>query len=113
MNAPLPSMEIDCQSVRHKLENSEEFLFLDCREQSEYELVRIEGTQLLPMSEIQQRVGELDEHKGREIVVHCHHGGRSLQVARWLAGQGFANVKSLAGGIDLWSQTIDPSLPRY
>lgn len=106
-------MEVDCQTVKQKLDNGEEFLFLDCREQNEYDLVRIEGASLLPMSEIQERVGELDEHRGREIVVHCHHGGRSLQVAGWLTQRGFSNVKSLAGGIDLWAQVIDPSLPRY
>ncbi len=113
MNAPLTPLEVDCHSVKRKLENEEKFLFLDCREQHEYDFVRIEGAKLLPMSEIQQRLGELDEHMGWEIVVHCHHGGRSLQVAQWLTGQGFANVKSLAGGIDVWSQVIDPALPRY
>ncbi len=106
-------LETDCQTVKQKLDASEDFLFLDCREQNEYDQVHIEGTMLLPMSEIQERVGELDEHRDREIVVHCHHGGRSLQVAGWLVQQGFADAKSLAGGIDLWSQVIDPALPRY
>jgi rhodanese-related sulfurtransferase len=46
-------------------------------------------------------------------VVHCHHGGRSLRVAHWLREQGFANAQSMAGGIDRWSQEIDPSVPRY
>ncbi len=107
------SLEVDCQTVRQKIDNGEPFLFLDCREQTEYDLVCIEGTTLLPMTEIQQRASELDEHKDGEIIVHCHHGGRSLQVAGWLMQRGFANVKSLAGGIDLWAQTIDPTLVRY
>jgi adenylyltransferase/sulfurtransferase len=114
--SPKPSLtplEIDCQTVKQKLDQGEAFLFLDCREQNEYDLVHIEGTTLLPMSQIQDRAGELDEHKAGEIVVHCHHGGRSLQVAGWLAQRGFANVKSLAGGIDLWAQEIDPGLARY
>lgn len=106
-------LEVDCQTVKQKLDQGEEFLFLDCREHTEYEQVCIEGTKLLPMSEIQDRVEELDEHKNGEIVVHCHHGGRSLQVAMWLKNQGFADPKSLAGGIDLWAQEIDPTLPRY
>lgn len=106
-------MEVDCQTVKQKLDSGEAFLFLDCREQNEYDHVKIEGTKLLPMSEIQDRVGELDEHKTGEIVIHCHHGGRSLQVAAWLTNQGFANAKSLAGGIDQWAQDIDPTLVRY
>lgn len=106
-------LEVDCQTVKKKLEDGDVFLFLDCREQTEYDHVQIEGTKLLPMSEIQERLAELDEHKNAEIVIHCHHGGRSLQVAMWLTNQGFANAKSLAGGIDQWAQDIDPSLPRY
>ena len=106
-------LEVGCQTVKLKIDHGEEFLFLDCREQNEYDHVHIEGTKLLPMSEIQDRVRELDEHRGGEIVIHCHHGGRSLQVAGWLTQQGFQNAKSLAGGIDLWAQVIDPTLPRY
>ena len=67
----------------------------------------------LPMSEIERRVGELESHRQREIVVFCHHGGRSLQVTTWLRQLGFENVKSLAGGIDNWAVVIDPKLPRY
>lgn len=110
---PVSPMEVDCQTVKRKLDAGEAFLFVDCREKDEYDFVRIEGTKLLPMSELQKRVGELDDHKDGEIVVHCHHGGRSLQVTRWLRQKGFENVKSLAGGIDLWAQEIDPTLPRY
>ena len=79
------SIEIDCRSVHSKLDTSDDFLLLDCREQNEWDHVHIEGATLIPMSEIQNRVGELDEHRDREIVVYCHHGGRSLQVAMWLA----------------------------
>lgn len=109
----LHPLEVDCPTVKQKLDDGEEFLFLDCREQNEYDFVNIEGATLLPMSEIQNRVSELDEHKNGEIVVHCHHGGRSLQVAAWLTNQGFTNAKSLAGGIDQWAQEIDPTLARY
>jgi rhodanese-related sulfurtransferase len=45
--------------------------------------------------------------------VHCHHGGRSLRVVRWLREQGFSRAQSMAGGIDQWAVDIDPSLPRY
>jgi rhodanese-related sulfurtransferase len=65
------------------------------------------------MSELSQRVVELDELRDAEMVVYCHHGVRSRQVANWLRGQGFAHVQSLAGGIDRWAQEIDGTLPRY
>ncbi len=106
-------LEINCSDVKARLDAGGEFFFLDCREKVEFDHVRIAGATLLPMSEITQRLDELLPHKEREIVVHCHHGVRSLQVAHWLAQQGFSDVKSMAGGIDLWAQTIEPGMTRY
>lgn len=106
-------LELDCQAVKRKLDAGEAFLFLDCRENDEYATAKIAGTVLIPMSELGNRVGELDAHKDKEIVVHCHHGGRSLRVTNWLRQQGFAKAMNMAGGIDQWSQTIDPAVPRY
>ena len=65
------------------------------------------------MSEIEGRVGEIEKYRQREIVVYCHHGIRSLQVASWLRQLGFDNAQSMAGGIDRWALQIDPTLPRY
>ncbi len=110
MTAPL---EVDCQTVKRKLDAGESFLFLDCREKDEYATANIKGTVLIPMSELVDRVKELDAHKDQEIIVHCHHGGRSLRVTNWLRQQGFAKATNMAGGIDQWSQAIDPSVPRY
>lgn len=109
----MSSIEIDCQQVQARRETSEDFLLLDCREQQEWDHVHIEGATLIPMSEIQDRVTELEDHRDRDIVVYCHHGGRSLQVAQWLQQQGFSSVLNMTGGIDVWSQEIDSSLPRY
>jgi rhodanese-related sulfurtransferase len=106
-------VEIDCRTVKAKLDANEPFLLLDCREQNEYELVRIPQAKLLPMTEIQQRVAELEPYRNQEIVVHCHHGGRSLRVTMWLRQQGFANVRNLTGGIEQWATEIDPSMPHY
>ena len=88
-------------------------MFVDCREASEYEAVKIEGSTLLPMSEMAKRVGELEEHRDSEIIIHCHHGGRSLQVANWLRQQGFSAAQSMAGGIDVWAVEIEPGMLRY
>jgi rhodanese-related sulfurtransferase len=106
-------MEIDVTSVKQLLDAGAGFLLLDCREADEYATARIEGATLVPMTEIQARVGELDAHKAGRVVVHCHHGGRSLRVANWLRQQGFAQAQSMAGGIDAWSQAVDSSVPRY
>ena len=115
MNNPADSsdLEIDCQSVQSKLAEDADFLLLDCREANEHALVNLPEAQLLPMSELERRVGELDSQREREIVVLCHHGSRSLQVTMWLRQLGFENVKSLTGGIDNWAVAIDPKLPRY
>ncbi len=111
-SSPLP-LETDVRTVASKLETAENFLLLDCREQDEYNRVHIAGALLLPMSELAERAAELESHRDHEIVVHCHHGGRSLRVTRWLREQGFGRVQSMAGGIDAWSLEIDSSLPRY
>lgn len=108
-----PPLEIDCVSVKAKLDSKADFLLLDCREADEYQKVHIDKAKLVPMSVIQDRVAELEPYKQREVVVHCHHGGRSLKVTQWLRGQGFADVKSMAGGIDQWAVDIDPKLARY
>ena len=111
-NEELP-VEIDVDSVHTMIQDNESILLLDCREQNEFDMVRLDGATLLPMSEIQQRAGELEEHRNRRVVVYCHHGGRSLQVAAWLRGRGFEKAQSMSGGIDHWAVEIDPSLPRY
>lgn len=87
--------------------------WLDCREQDEWDLCHIDGANLLPMSEIADRVGELEAVKDAHVVVYCHHGGRSLRVANFLRQQGFARAQSMAGGIDQWAVQIDSSLTRY
>lgn len=110
MTAPL---EMDCRAVKARLDAGEAFLFLDCREPDEYATAHIDGTKLFPMSELAERVSELEPYRNSDIVVHCHHGGRSMRVTNWLRKQGFANVTNMAGGIDDWSQQIDPSIPRY
>jgi rhodanese-related sulfurtransferase len=113
MSTPELPLEIDIAGVSSLQASQEEFLFLDCREQTEYDTAHIPGTTLIPMSELQDRVAELHAARNQRVVVHCHHGGRSLRVARWLRSQGFDQAQSLAGGIDAWSQQVDPGIPRY
>jgi rhodanese-related sulfurtransferase len=106
-------LEIDCRTVKQKLDAKADLLLVDCRERDEYETASIHRAVLLPMSEIADRLRELETHRDRPIVVHCHHGGRSLRVARWLRQQGFTQAQNMTGGIDQWSQEIDSTVPRY
>jgi rhodanese-related sulfurtransferase len=86
-------------------------VLLDVREPWEHQTCRIEGSLLVPMGEVPARAGELDPDA--DIVVICHHGGRSMQVALFLGKQGFARVHNLAGGVDAWARSVDPSMPTY
>ena len=91
-------------------------LLLDVREPWEFEQARLEATGLvtlnLPMSQMLQRVGELDPSQPE--VCLCHHGKRSAQVGAFLEQRhGFASVTNFTGGIDAWSTAVDPSVARY
>jgi rhodanese-related sulfurtransferase len=92
-------------------ERGDEVVFIDVREPEEYELARVEGSRLLPLSQFNEWSSSLDPEV--EAVVMCHHGIRSAQVCAYLARQGFKNVSNLAGGIDRWSCEVDRSVPRY
>lgn len=87
-------------------------ILLDVREPWEYQTASVPGSLLMPMGEVASRAHtELDPDA--PIVVVCHHGARSLSVTMWLRNQGFDFAQSLSGGIDAWSRTIDPAIPRY
>jgi len=111
--ASQPPLEIEPQEVQAWLDTDRAFLLLDCREPEEHATVHLREAKLLPMSQLTSRQAELEPHRDTAIVVHCHHGGRSLQVVEWLRQQGFVNAQSMAGGIDRWALEIDPALPRY
>jgi rhodanese-related sulfurtransferase len=86
-------------------------VLIDVREVWEFETARIEGAENIPMASIPTSLEELS--KAAATVVVCHHGMRSMQVANYLASQGFTKVFNLEGGIDAWSREVDPSVTRY
>jgi rhodanese-related sulfurtransferase len=86
-------------------------LLLDVREPWEFQTCHIAGARHVPMGELSARLVELDPDA--DVVAICHHGARSLQVAYFLARQGFARVHNLAGGVDAWARTLDPAMPVY
>ena len=106
-------IEIDVAGVHQMRQQNEEFVLLDVRENDEYAIAKIDGSVLVPMSELRERLSELDEYRDQRIVVHCHHGGRSMQVVQALRAQGFDQAQNMAGGIDQWSLEIDTEVPRY
>jgi rhodanese-related sulfurtransferase len=109
---PILPIDVNVQLVKQWQDQGEDFLLLDCREPEEHQLARIGGSLLIPMQQIPERIAELVARNQR-IVVHCHHGARSLRVTHWLRGQGFSRAQNMEGGIDAWSQQIDPGVPRY
>ena len=86
-------------------------LLLDVREPWEYEICHLPGSHLMPMRSVPDRIGELKD--AAEIVVICHHGGRSLQVAQFLEGKGLRAIFNLVGGVDAWARDVDPALRKY
>jgi rhodanese-related sulfurtransferase len=91
-------------------------VLLDVREPWEFELARIGASINVPMSTLVGRVEEvraLRDAAAAPLVLICHHGSRSMQCAQFLAGQGLGPLINLSGGIDAWSQRVDPSVPRY
>jgi rhodanese-related sulfurtransferase len=103
--------ELRPAEVRQLLDEGKPIVILDVREPQEVALVRIAGSVHIPMNDVPGRLHELDPDA--DIVVYCHHGMRSANVCGFLQQRDFHSVANLAGGIDAWALTVDPSLPRY
>ena len=101
---------ITASGLKARLDAGDRPVLLDVREPWEFDLARIDGSKLIPMSELGERFTELDP--GAETVVICHHGNRSSYVAMALQRVGFENVLNLEGGLDAYSG-VDESVPRY
>jgi adenylyltransferase/sulfurtransferase len=105
------SVSITVQELKQKLDQGEKLVLIDVREPWEYNIAKISGAQLIPLGTLASEYKKLDPTA--EIVMHCHMGMRSMDATQFLLQQGFKNVKNLTGGINAWSQQIDPSVPRY
>lgn len=104
-------LTIDVFSVKEKLKKGEPFILVDVRGADERKRAVISDALWIPLSELPQSLDKLPVN--REIIVHCHFGGRSFHATRFLMQKGFKNVKSLDGGIDAWSSAIDAAIPHY
>jgi rhodanese-related sulfurtransferase len=109
----MPIQQIAPQQLKEWLDDParDDPLLLDVREDWELQVCRLPQVRHLPMNTVPARASELDATA--DIVVICHHGGRSLQVASWLASNGFGKLHNLAGGMDSWARQVDPSMAVY
>ena len=105
--------EIGPEEARASLAGPGAPRLIDCREADEWEICRLPGAELLPLTVFSERYQEVLPDPAEPVIIYCHHGVRSQRAADWLAARGYTQVRSLAGGIDAWSQVIDSSLARY
>lgn len=97
--------------LKERMEKGEAVALIDVREEDEYEMARVEGARLMPLSRFPEWADSLNPED--ELIFMCHHGIRSAQVCAFLARQGFKRLYNLAGGIDRWSREVDPRVSLY
>ncbi len=103
--------QLQAIELKKKLDDGEDIFLLDVREPWEFSLAAIDGSENFPLAEVVDRQQEYAFEE--EIVVICHYGERSQRAAQELVECGFKTVHNLVGGIDAWSQVVDPNVPRY
>jgi rhodanese-related sulfurtransferase len=104
--------EITATELKRRLDAGDDLQIIDVREQNEHDIARLEGSKLIPLGQVLNRVDEIDPN--RETVVHCKLGGRSAKAIEALTRAGFAGrLLNLKGGITAWSNEVDPSVPKY
>jgi adenylyltransferase/sulfurtransferase len=112
---PMPDsvpLELSVEETKRLLdEKPSKVILVDVREAHEVEICRIPGAQHIPMRQIPEHIGSLP--KDKHLLIHCHHGGRSLRVTQFLRANGYDAVSNVSGGIEAWSHSIDPTVPRY
>lgn len=102
---------INAAQLQQWQQQKKDFILLDVREDNEVQYAAIAGYLHIPMNMIPLRQNELPDNK--PIVIYCHHGMRSMQVALYLQDTGFENLYNLKGGIDAWSREVDNNIPTY
>ena len=103
--------EIAPRELSDRLRRGDVIDLIDVREPYEWRIARIEGARLIPLGRIGASVSEIA--RDRDVVLYCHHGARSQAAGEALVAQGFDRIWNLSGGIDRWSEEVDPSVPAY
>ncbi len=105
--------EISVGELKARLAADKPPRLIDVREADEWELARIPGAELLPLSQWPTIVPAQLAEPAEPLLILCHHGGRSARATDFLLRSGYTDVTNVAGGIDAWSLEIDPTVPRY
>lgn len=101
-------MDITVQELKQKLDRGDQFLFLDVREQYEFDEFNL-GATLVPLGDLMGRAWEFDEAKNSEVIVHCRSGKRSAMGQQILEMNGFTNVRNVEGGVLAWLDSFCPT----
>jgi adenylyltransferase/sulfurtransferase len=113
-SAPPPLDDVPAMSARElkrRLDAGDAPVIVDVREPVEYQICRIPGSTLIPLSELPKRLAELD--RAADIVLQCKSGARSARATALLRSHGFDRARNLSGGILAWIDQVDPTLPKY
>ena len=94
-------MDITVQELKKRMDEGEEILMIDVREQHERDEFNI-GGEFIPLNSIPSSLEKLSAHKDKEIVIYCRSGNRSGMAAQFLAQNGFQNPRNLTGGMLAW-----------
>jgi rhodanese-related sulfurtransferase len=105
--------EIGPTAAREWLDAPDAPRLIDVREQEEWEICRLPGAELLPLSRFAEEFSGTLRDPSEKLLIYCHHGMRSAHAAQFLKRQGYSDVVNLAGGIDAWSVEVDPAVRRY
>jgi adenylyltransferase/sulfurtransferase len=104
--------EITATELKARLDRGDDIQIIDVREPNEYDIARIPNATLIPLGQVANRMGEIDQT--RETVMHCKMGGRSAKAIEALTRAGYTGrLVNLKGGITAWSNEVDPSVPKY
>ena len=104
-------LEISPKEVAERRTRGDKVLLLDIRSREEWEAARIHGAEFMEQALVQQLMAHPDPES--LLVIYDHGGKQSLDAVAYFAGHGFNNARYLRGGIDAWSQEVDPTVPRY
>jgi adenylyltransferase/sulfurtransferase len=102
---------VTVEELKDRMDRNADFVLVDVREPSEYDICRIPGAQLIPLGQLNERYLEIPN--GREVIVHCRSGMRSARAAHFLKNRGYSNVHNLEGGVLAWIDRIDPTQSKY
>jgi len=96
-------MDISVQELKTKIDNKEDFVFLDVREPHEYEEQNL-GATLIPLGDVLAKISDFEDFKNKEVIIHCRSGARSGMAQQLFQAEGFTNVRNVLGGILAWNE---------